>query len=155
MIRLSLTKALHCILAKLNYDIKHSTGTIFIVWKVKTSTKWFRFPHRNIENKNEKYQTCRDFKIAGMEVADGGFGLTRGEHLISISCSSESGSLLIGSTPFSATNFSISLLSYTWPETGDTTGFSGTSLEIAQINDVILSLLTYLSIIKLSNLWKC
>ena len=64
--------------------------------------------------------------MAGIEVAEGGFGLTSGEHLISISCSTLSGSLLIGSVPLSEMNFSINLLSYTWPDTGDTTGLSGT-----------------------------
>lgn len=47
---------------------------------------------------------------------------------ISISCSSESCSPLIGSVPFSAIYFSISLLSNTQLEDGDTHGWSGTSL---------------------------
>ena len=48
--------------------------------------------------------------------------------LISISCSSETGSPLIGSVPFSAMYFSISRLSNTQLEEGETQGCSGTSL---------------------------
>ena len=75
-------------------------------------------------------------------MADGGRGLTRGDAktnsncgitcwdallLIASSCSSAKGSPLMGSVPFSSMNFTISLLSNTWLETGDNTGSSGTS----------------------------
>jgi hypothetical protein len=46
-----------------------------------------------------------------------------------MSCSIVSSLPLIGSTPFSVTYFSISRFSNIDPETGDTTGCSGTSLE--------------------------
>lgn len=51
--------------------------------------------------------------------------------LMSMSCSSDNGWLLTGSVPFSAMYFSISRRSYTWLDTGDTHGCSGTSLETA------------------------
>ena len=59
------------------------------------------------------HSSCSDLRMAGIEVAEGGFGFTSGEHLISISWSSDSGSLLTGSTPLSARNFSIRRLSKT------------------------------------------
>lgn len=46
-----------------------------------------------------------------------------------MSCSIVSSLPLIGSTPFSVTYFSMRRLSNIDPETGDTTGCSGTSLE--------------------------
>ena len=48
--------------------------------------------------------------------------------LISMSCSSETGSPLMGSVPFSAIYFSISRLSNTQLDDGETHGCSGTSL---------------------------
>lgn len=50
---------------------------------------------------------------------------------MSMSCSIVSSLPLIGSTPFSATYFSTRRFSNIDPETGDTTGCSGTSLETA------------------------
>ena len=44
----------------------------------------------------------------------------------------------MGSTPFSAINFSINLLSKIDPETGDITGCSGTSFETETNNILIL-----------------
>lgn len=55
--------------------------------------------------------------------------------LMSMSCSSDSGWLFTGSVPFSAMYFSISRRSYTWLDTGDTHGCSGTSLETAKRRD--------------------
>lgn len=49
--------------------------------------------------------------------------------LISTSCSSDKGWPFIGSVPFSAIYFSISLRSNTWLDTGETQGCSGTSFE--------------------------
>lgn len=49
--------------------------------------------------------------------------------LISTSCSSDKGWPFIGSVPFSAMYFSISLRSNTWLDTGETHGCSGPSLE--------------------------
>ena len=71
------------------------------------------------------HSSCNDFKMAGMEVADGGFGFTNGEALSSIRSSAAKGSCLIGSTPLSCKYFSMSRLSKICPETGETTGFSG------------------------------
>lgn len=51
--------------------------------------------------------------------------------LMSMSCSSDSGWLFTGSVPFSAMYFSMRRRSYTWLDTGDTHGCSGTSLETA------------------------
>lgn len=64
-------------------------------------------------------------------MADGGLGFTTGVVLISMSCSTVSSFPLIGSVPFSEMYFSISLRSNIQPETGETTGCSGTSLDTA------------------------
>ena len=57
---------------------------------------------------------------------------------ISITCSSDNASLVIGSTPFSARYFSISLLSNTQLDEGDTQGCSGTSLLTTEQRDWLL-----------------
>lgn len=54
--------------------------------------------------------------------------------LISTSCSSDKGCPFIGSVPFSAMYFSMSLRSNTWLDTGETQGCSGTSFETAITN---------------------
>ena len=86
--------------------------------------------------------------MAGILVADGGRGFTRGSAagqrsrqillhiaytvqqnlpLTVTSCSRASGSPLTGSVPLSCTHLVMSLRSKTRPEAGDTTGSSGTS----------------------------
>lgn len=80
-----------------------------------------------------------------MLVAEGGFGLTRGGALTSISWSVVSGSPVMGSLPFSAMNFSTRRRSKMCPETGDKTGWSGTSWEMAQMSDIHLKMVEVIS----------
>ena len=68
------------------------------------------------------------FNIAGILVLLGGFGFTIGGTLTSIKSWILNSLFAIGSIPFSAINFSISLFSKIDPDTGERTGCSGTSL---------------------------
>ena len=106
------------------------------------------------------HSSCSSLRIAGMLVADGGRGLTKGlaawgghqlEFMpfhqakgqghtrlpfISSSSSSVSGSPVTGSEPFCCMNLMTSLFSNTCLETGESTGSSGTSLQTADRDKV-------------------
>ena len=92
---------------------------------------------RSVLQKTAVFSTCtrscarcwrKKLCAVRMRNAIQGYYLNNDLPLISISCSSDMGSPLIGSVPFSAIYFSISRLSNTQLDDGETQGCSGTSL---------------------------
>lgn len=96
---------------------------IRIIWNIFIFINWVSLLQRKHQQKN-KWET-KHIQLSAPYLES----LSDVLPLISTSCSSDKGWPFIGSVPFSAMYFSISLRSNTWLDTGETHGCSGTSFE--------------------------